>query len=231
MMFPEERVWRRLFSPEMSEYFERYFECGGCNVPAASDDTGVRRPRASRERAGRGWTRNRRRPGGSGHRRHACHNSVRKHGPEVVQRHRGERIPRNQHSGRLGGRERRQITGTRYRAGFDAFEHWDNAVKQGQHAARALLGMHKPFEYVPYSFSDVSIFPGNSGRSGHADRAVIRGDVAKNSFSVWWLKQDCASAAFVLRRPDEERESAEQWVREHHEVSPVLLADASRPLR
>ena len=34
-------------------------------------------------------------------------------------------------------------------------EHWDNAVSQGQHCARALLGERTPFIHVPYFFSDV----------------------------------------------------------------------------
>ena len=33
-------------------------------------------------------------------------------------------------------------------------EHWDNAVSQGQHCARALLGERTPFIHVPYFFSD-----------------------------------------------------------------------------
>src|SRR5207244_7248428 len=34
-------------------------------------------------------------------------------------------------------------------------EHWDNAVSQGQHVMRTLLGDRKPFVHVPYFFSDV----------------------------------------------------------------------------
>ena len=34
-------------------------------------------------------------------------------------------------------------------------EHWDNAVKQGQYLARRLAGETKPFENIPYFFSDI----------------------------------------------------------------------------
>src|SRR5207253_1467085 len=34
-------------------------------------------------------------------------------------------------------------------------EHWDNAVSQGQHCARTLMGDRAPFVHVPYFFSDV----------------------------------------------------------------------------
>ena len=34
-------------------------------------------------------------------------------------------------------------------------EHWDNAVEQGKHVARALTGDRAPFVHLPYFFSDV----------------------------------------------------------------------------
>src|SRR5262249_52727848 len=35
-------------------------------------------------------------------------------------------------------------------------EHWDVAMQQGQHAARAMMGDAKPYEVVPYFFSDLA---------------------------------------------------------------------------
>jgi hypothetical protein len=37
-------------------------------------------------------------------------------------------------------------------------------------------------------------------------------------------------AAFVLNRPDEERELAPKWIREQRQVDAALLRDSSRPL-
>ena len=34
-------------------------------------------------------------------------------------------------------------------------EHWDNAVSQGRHAARAMTGAREWFAHLPYFFSDV----------------------------------------------------------------------------
>src|SRR5262249_9133707 len=34
-------------------------------------------------------------------------------------------------------------------------EHWDNAVSQGQYCARSLMGDKAPFKHVPYFFSDI----------------------------------------------------------------------------
>ena len=69
-------------------------------------------------------------------------------------------------------------------------EHWDNAVSQGQHCARALLGERTPFVHVPYFFSDVFDLSYEFwGDPSGADEIVERGDLSSSSFSVWWLRQ------------------------------------------
>jgi hypothetical protein len=47
-----------------------------------------------------------------------------------------------------------------------------------------------------------------------ADDVVYRGDVREGRFSAWWLRDGRLAAAFVLGRPDEEREAAPRWIRE-----------------
>ena len=94
-------------------------------------------------------------------------------------------------------------------------EHWDNAVEQGRHAARVMLGEREPFVHVPYFFSDVfdlsyEFWGDNEG----AGEVVYRGDVTSRSFSAWWLKEGRVIAAFVMNRPDEERELAQKMIRE-----------------
>jgi 3-phenylpropionate/trans-cinnamate dioxygenase ferredoxin reductase component len=92
-------------------------------------------------------------------------------------------------------------------------EHWDNAVSQGRHCARALLGERAPFRHVPYFFSDVFDLSYEFwGDTAGADEAVERGDPSSTSFSVWWLKRQRLVAAFVMNRPDEEREAAPRWI-------------------
>jgi NADPH-dependent 2,4-dienoyl-CoA reductase/sulfur reductase-like enzyme len=89
-------------------------------------------------------------------------------------------------------------------------EHWDNAVQQGQHAARVMLGQREPFVYVPYFFSDVFDLSYEFwGDTTNAAETVHRGDVANGRFSVWWLAEDGrVLAAFVMNRPEQERELA-----------------------
>lgn len=112
-------------------------------------------------------------------------------------------------------------------------EHWQNAVNQGRHAARAMLsGRREMFMQIPYFFSDIFDlsyeFWGDI--EGH-DQVIHRGDLGSASFSVWWLRQGAVIAAFVMDRPNEERELAPEWIRLHHQPRVGLLHDASIPLR
>ena len=92
-------------------------------------------------------------------------------------------------------------------------EHWDNAVEQGRVAMRNVMGKLQPFIHVPYFFSDVFDlsyeFWGDA--DGH-DQVVYRGDMEKKQLSVWWLKNQKLCAALIMNRPEEEREFAARWI-------------------
>ncbi len=53
-----------------------------------------------------------------------------------------------------------------------------------------------------------------------------RGDVHTSSFSVWWLSRDRLVAAFVMNRPDEERELALELIRSKRALSADRLQQA-----
>lgn len=98
-------------------------------------------------------------------------------------------------------------------------EHWDNAVSQGQHCARTLMGTREAFRHVPYFFSDVFDLSYEFwGDPAIADQTVTRGDLTTNSFSVWWLQNKKVVAAFVMNRPDEEREQAPKLIENGQEL-------------
>jgi 3-phenylpropionate/trans-cinnamate dioxygenase ferredoxin reductase subunit len=108
-------------------------------------------------------------------------------------------------------------------------EHWDNAVSQGQHWAGLVRGDRKPFSHVPYFFSDVFDLSYELwGDSEGSTQTVARGDLNSSSFSVWWLKQGRLVSAFTMNRPDEERQAAAEWVMAKQLVSPERLADNNR---
>lgn len=107
-------------------------------------------------------------------------------------------------------------------------EHWDNAVSQGQHCARAVLGNRAPFIHVPYFFSDVFDLSYELwGDPSHSDTIVERGDLSSSSFSVWWLQQERLVAAFTMNRPDEERDAAPRWIESKRQVSAEMLKSPS----
>jgi NADPH-dependent 2,4-dienoyl-CoA reductase/sulfur reductase-like enzyme len=110
-------------------------------------------------------------------------------------------------------------------------EHWDNAVSQGRHLASTLTGQRAPFVHVPYFFSDeFDLSYELWGDSAGADVVVHRGNVAEGSFSVWWLCEGRLTAAFVMNRPDEERDVAPNWIQEHRQVDAEALRDEKRLL-
>ncbi len=103
-------------------------------------------------------------------------------------------------------------------------EHWDNAVLQGKHCARPLLGDRAPFVHVPYFFSDVFDLSYEFwGDPSGAEEVIERGDLSTSSFSVWWLRQGKLAAAFVMNRPEEEREAAPRLIQSKELVSAGTL--------
>jgi NADPH-dependent 2,4-dienoyl-CoA reductase/sulfur reductase-like enzyme len=110
-------------------------------------------------------------------------------------------------------------------------EHWDNAVTQGQYGARVLMGERVAFKHVPYFFSDIfDLSYEYWGDASAADQAIHRGDLRSKSFSLWWLHRTKLVAAFTMNRPDDEREVAPRWIESGQPVSVARLTDASQPL-
>ncbi|MGE0133913.1 MAG: NAD(P)/FAD-dependent oxidoreductase [Dehalococcoidia bacterium] len=218
LVFPEERVWERFFTPEMSGFFERYY--GGRGVALARQEhvarvVGDERVQAVELESGRSLQADLVVAGigvvpvvdpleGSGI---ALDDGV------VVDEYLESSVPGIFAAGDVAN-YRDLLFGTRRR-----LEHWDNAVEQGKHVGRALLGERTPFVHVPYFFSDVFDLSYELwGAADGADAVVTRGDVASGSFGVWWSRGDRVVAAFLMDRPDEERD-----------LAPALISD-SKPL-
>ncbi len=101
-------------------------------------------------------------------------------------------------------------------------EHWQNAVDQGQYAARRMLGNEQePFQALPYFFSDVLAYSYEVwGEISEGDTVVEAGNYEAGSVGLWWLRDHHVVAALLMDRPDEEREQAQQWIRERKVVAP-----------
>ena len=230
MVLREERIWSRIFTPQMSAYFERYYQARGVRLIKSAAVIELR---------------------GTG----AANTVVLGSAPpipcELVVAGIGvqpvtdiftgsdidlgdgilvnEYLETNQPGIYAAGdvaSYQDLLFGKRRRV-----EHWDNAVSQGQYCARILMTERAPFRHVPYFFSDVFDLSYEFwGDSSDADGVVHRGDLSSSSFSVWWLQQNRLVAAFTMNRPDEEREAAPRWIEARQLLAGEKLADAGHPI-
>lgn len=227
MIFPQERVWKRVFTPEMSSFFETYYEARGVDILAKTNVASFEGKDAVTGVALEGG------------RNLSCDMVVIGAGAAPVT----ELFEKTAIAAKDGVAVNKyletSVSGI-YAAGdvanypdaiFDKrrrVEHWDNAVSQGQHWARVALGERQPFVHVPYFFSDVFDLSYELwGDSEGATQTVVRGDLKTSSFSVWWLKNDRAIATFAMNRPDEERQMATEWIQAKQTVSAARLGDQS----
>lgn len=78
-------------------------------------------------------------------------------------------------------------------------------MQQGQHAARSMLGDAKPYEVVPYFFSDLADWAGLEyvGPASDWDEVIWRGDRDAGEFSVFYLKDGKVAGALTVERSEE----------------------------
>jgi NADPH-dependent 2,4-dienoyl-CoA reductase/sulfur reductase-like enzyme len=227
MVFPDDRVWKKLFTEEMSAFFEAYYRDrgvrlepgqtvtaieGGRSVEAVVTSSG-KRVEADLVVAGIGIEPNVGLFEGT---------ALKTNGGIIVNEYLETNIADVLAAGDVV-RYRDLLFGKMRRA-----DHWDNAVEQGKHAAAILTGERTPFVHVPYFFSDVFDLSYEFwGDAGDATSVIYRGDVASGAFSAWWQRRETVVAAFVMNRPDEERELAPPWISERQDVSQDALRTAS----
>jgi len=84
-------------------------------------------------------------------------------------------------------------------------EHWDVAMQQGTHAARSMLGDAKPYEVVPYFFSDLADWASleSVGPATDWDEIVWRGDREAGEFAVFYLKDGKVTGALTVERSED----------------------------
>jgi 3-phenylpropionate/trans-cinnamate dioxygenase ferredoxin reductase component len=84
-------------------------------------------------------------------------------------------------------------------------EHWDVAMQQGQHAARAMMGDAKPYEVVPYFFSDLADWASLEyvGPAYDWDEVVWRGDREAGEFLTFYLKDGKVAGALSVERSED----------------------------
>ncbi len=74
-------------------------------------------------------------------------------------------------------------------------EHWDNAIRQGEAVAKAMLGQSVTYDWQPYFYTDqFDLGMEYVGRGSSAHDVVIRGDKASGEFIAFWLDGDRVTA-------------------------------------
>ncbi|HWF74079.1 MAG TPA: FAD-dependent oxidoreductase, partial [Solirubrobacteraceae bacterium] len=84
-------------------------------------------------------------------------------------------------------------------------EHWDVALTQGRAAAANMLGADRPYDVVPYFFSDLSDWASLEyvGPAFDWDEEVVRGSMDEGAFSVWYLHEGRVAAALSVGRSED----------------------------
>ncbi|MGA7781743.1 MAG: FAD-dependent oxidoreductase [Paraburkholderia sp.] len=112
--------------------------------------------------------------------------------------------------------------------GYIRLESVPNATEQAKSAAATLCGKEKPYQALPWFWSDqYDIKLQMAGLNHGYDQVAVRGDRATGrSFSAFYLKNGKLVAADCINRPQEFMFS-KKLIAEHIEVSPAHLADES----
>jgi len=84
-------------------------------------------------------------------------------------------------------------------------EHWDVALTQGRTAALNMLGRDKPYDVVPYFYSDLSDWASLEyvGPASDWDEEVVRGSWEEGAFSIWYVHQGRVAAALSVGRSED----------------------------
>ncbi len=110
-------------------------------------------------------------------------------------------------------------------------EHWHNALKQGQAAARNMLGIDEPYHEIPWFWSDQ--YEHNLQYAGfHTewDELVVRGSMDERNFMAFYRKDGRILAAVAINRGRDLRR-AMQLIKIQAEIAVAQLCDLGIDLR
>jgi 3-phenylpropionate/trans-cinnamate dioxygenase ferredoxin reductase subunit len=84
-------------------------------------------------------------------------------------------------------------------------EHWDVALQQGRHAAKAMLGSAEPYREIPYFFSDLADWASLEyvGPANEWDEVIWRGERDSGEFSAWYLQGGVVKGALSVERSED----------------------------
>jgi 3-phenylpropionate/trans-cinnamate dioxygenase ferredoxin reductase component len=109
-------------------------------------------------------------------------------------------------------------------------EHWANALNQGPAAAHNMLGGARPYDRLPYFFSDqYDVGMEYAGYTTAWDQVVFRGEPQDREFVAFWLEDGCVVAGMNVNVWDV-NEQIQALIRARAPIDPRRLADPHVPL-
>jgi 3-phenylpropionate/trans-cinnamate dioxygenase ferredoxin reductase subunit len=84
-------------------------------------------------------------------------------------------------------------------------EHWEHARAQGAHVGAVIAGEPKPFDEIPYFWSDLADWATLEcvGPAASWDQEVVRGSLADGAFTIFYLDGGRMVAALTVGRSDD----------------------------
>jgi NADPH-dependent 2,4-dienoyl-CoA reductase/sulfur reductase-like enzyme len=93
-------------------------------------------------------------------------------------------------------------------------EHWDNAKAQGRTAALNMLGQKQAYQHLPYFFSDMfDISWEFVGDNSDVDEVIISNSLTADKAIIYYLKESTVKAAFLLMQTAAEREKVTELIK------------------
>lgn len=75
-------------------------------------------------------------------------------------------------------------------------EHWDNAIRQGELAAKLIQKLPDSYDWAPYFYTDQFEFSCEYvGHSSPDDTVIIRGNLSGNEFIAYWINDESVVTA------------------------------------
>jgi 3-phenylpropionate/trans-cinnamate dioxygenase ferredoxin reductase subunit len=106
-----------------------------------------------------------------------------------------------------------------------------NAIDQAKHAALAIVGKSKPYDEVPWFWSDqFDLKLQIAGLSTPADQIVLRGDPASRSFAAFHLQDGTVTAVEAVNAAPEYM-MGRRIIAARARVAPERLADKAVPMK
>jgi 3-phenylpropionate/trans-cinnamate dioxygenase ferredoxin reductase subunit len=106
-----------------------------------------------------------------------------------------------------------------------------NAIDQAKHAALAIMGRPKPYNEVPWFWSDqYDLKLQIAGLGDPADRIVLRGDPASRSFAAFRLRNGAVAAVEAVNAAPEYM-MGRRLIAARAKVAPERLADKTIPMK